>query len=289
MFWLNEHTARIEALISEGTPESLTFAALRCRLAIEQVCYERLRNAHDYISHDDLRRWQPRELVSQLIQEVDPHIASSFTVSISTTGDAPDAPPPTREDYEAKEYVELGNQVGFDAKRLGTLWHALGNFLHVRLPTNREDSVEVFGSAETVKAKVLEVLAELRRLEKGTLISSGLGPNVSFECKCGTLNKRRMALLKQDQVVSCLSRECPETWVVHIDGDDFQFERRTVDVRCPKCSEMNVVPEQRLAKLPRDNPPPLVCDACHADIHLVWKLMHRRTKLGGSDDGASTD
>jgi hypothetical protein len=41
---------------------------------------------------------------------------------------------------------------------------------------------------------------------------------------------------------------------------------------------MNVVPEEKLAKLPRVDPPPLVCGECEADIQLVWKLMHRRVE-----------
>lgn len=289
MLWLKQHTARIQALVDERTSESLTFAALECRLAIEQVCYERLRNAHDYISHDDLRRWQPGEIVNQLIQDVDPHIASSFTLSVSTKPVKSGDLPRTQENFEDEEYVEIGQQVGFDAKQLGVLWHALGSFLHVRLPTSRDDAVEFFRNPKAIEKKVLDALVELRRLEDGTLISSGIGPNVSFECDCGTLNKRRGALLKQDQIVSCLNRECPETWVVHVDGHDFKFERRTVHVRCLDCGGMNVVPEEKLAKLPRVDPPPLVCGECDADVQLVWKLMHRRSKPSAHGDNALPD
>ncbi|CCV13286.1 hypothetical protein [Mesorhizobium sp. STM 4661] len=64
MIWLKQYTAKIEELLNQDTPESLTYAALECRLAIERICYERLRNAHDYISHDDLKRWQPQYVVN---------------------------------------------------------------------------------------------------------------------------------------------------------------------------------------------------------------------------------
>src|SRR3954447_183081 len=92
--------SRIEALLARGTPESITYAALECRLAIEKVCYERLKIAHDYISHDDLRRWQPRHVVETLIAEVDGRIATSSTLFISPQPVDPLAPPQTQEDYE---------------------------------------------------------------------------------------------------------------------------------------------------------------------------------------------
>jgi hypothetical protein len=49
----------VEALLADGTPQSITYAALECRLAIEKVCYDRLKVVHDYISPHDLRRYRP--------------------------------------------------------------------------------------------------------------------------------------------------------------------------------------------------------------------------------------
>ncbi len=116
MLWLKPHTARIQALIDEGTAESLTLAALQCRLAIEQVCYERLRNAHDYISHADLKRWQPLDIVNRLIQDVDPHIASSFALSMSKTPVKSPEATPTLEAYEAEEYSKRGFSPTFSSR-----------------------------------------------------------------------------------------------------------------------------------------------------------------------------
>lgn len=68
MINLEPSISQIEVLMAENTEASLTYAALECRLAIERICYERLRLAHDYISNDDLKRWQPRDIVNILIQ-----------------------------------------------------------------------------------------------------------------------------------------------------------------------------------------------------------------------------
>lgn len=38
---------RIDALLDEDTDQSVTYAALEARLALERVCYDRLRQRHD--------------------------------------------------------------------------------------------------------------------------------------------------------------------------------------------------------------------------------------------------
>ncbi len=78
MFWIKGANLKIKRLLNEGTSQSLTHAALECRLAIERVCYEKLTIVHDYISHDDLKRWQPRYVVETIVQEVNEDAASSF-------------------------------------------------------------------------------------------------------------------------------------------------------------------------------------------------------------------
>jgi len=80
---LTPSISTIEKFLDENTQASLTYAALECRLAIERICYERLRIAHDYISHDDLKKWQPQDIVKTLIQEVDGGAAETRTISIS--------------------------------------------------------------------------------------------------------------------------------------------------------------------------------------------------------------
>ena len=71
MLNLDPAISKIEELLKENSEARIIYAALECRLAIERICYERLRLAHDYISHDDLKKWQPRDIVKILIQAVE--------------------------------------------------------------------------------------------------------------------------------------------------------------------------------------------------------------------------
>lgn len=273
MLWLRPYTEKIQALVDSGTPESLTYAALEARLAIERVCYERLRVAHDYISQADLKRWQPGHVVTTLMQEVDPHVADSFTLSISTTP-AQAGEESSIETFRKYEYVEVGRQVGFDSAKLAKLSHALGNFLHVRMPQTKSDGMESYAEIGTIRPKVEEALAELRLLEKGTLISSGVGQTVYFDCDCGTKNMRRAALLKEGQEVSCLNPGCHETWRVSIDGEDIFFERQIISVDCRSCGKEATFAQEQLLKLERAKRIRYVCHGCGAENIIAWKLMH---------------
>lgn len=275
MQFLEKHTSEIESLIQEGTQESFTYAALRCRLALELVCYHRLRVAHDYISAKDLRRWQPRDVVNRLIQDVDPKIAKGFTLSI---GKEPIKGSPValaREDFEKFEYVELGRQVGFDSNKLGRIWNGLGNFLHVRKPDSSKADLAVFAPIETMKRKVEEALAMLKDLQRGTLVSVGFGPTVTFECHCGSKNKRSLDLLTDGQTVSCIDPECPERWIVRKNGDDIEFDPRTMVATC-KCGHANPLPEQVLLRLERGRHLKFLCQSCREENLVVWKLMSAR-------------
>ncbi|MBD1548530.1 hypothetical protein [Roseibium aggregatum] len=271
MRWLKSNIEKISNLKAQGSPESLTYAALECRLAIERVCYDRLRIAHDYISQDDIRKWQPKDVVNTLIQEVDSKIAASYTFSvgkepIKTEGDL------TQEDYEAMEFVPVGSQVGFDPKKMGKLWNAISSFLHVKVPKLKSDKVTEYGDPAALEKKIDEVLVELERLSQGTLIGSGFGKTVRFDCICGTENKRRSSLLKEGQTINCISPDCIERWVVEFDGEDIEFVRKKINVPCRSCSVETAFPEKAMLDLGLNRQARFICQECGETNHVMWRL-----------------
>lgn len=272
MRWLKTNIERISKLKANGSPESLTYAALECRLAIERVCYERLSLAHDYISHDDIRKWQPKDIVNKLIEEVDGKIAASYTFSISKEPISKEDDL-TKEDYEAIDYVEIGTHVGFDPKKMGKLWNAVSYFLHVKVPKQKHESVTEYGEPDTLAKKIDEVLVELERLSEGTLIASGLGETVSFKCECGAANKRRVSLLKDGQTVSCINPNCLERWSVRLEGDEISFLRKEISVPCRSCSAETAFPEKVMLGLERKQALHFTCDECNENNFVMWRLQ----------------
>lgn len=272
MINLKSSISTIENLLSEKSDESLTYAALECRLAIERICYDRLRLAHDYISHDDLKKWQPRNIVNILIQEVDAKAASTFTLSISKEPCPEDSPRPTLEEYQAMEFVPIGTQVGFDPNKLGKLWNGLANLaLHIRVPVNKDDAVTRYGDPTKIRAKVDEAIKEIKRIDEGTLISSGMGEEVSFDCVCGAKNKRRRGLLKNGQIVSCIKPKCDESFK-YVESE-MSFGRRIHEITCQKCGKQHELPKRKMEKLRTDQHIHFDCEGCEDKIFITWRPM----------------
>lgn len=278
MLNLNPAISKIEELVKEDTEASITYAALECRLAIERICYERLRLAHDYISHDDIKRWQPRDIVRILIQEVDSRATETFTLSISTSPIPEGVPEPTPEQYQSMEFEPVGTQIGFNPNKLGRLWNALAKLaLHVGLPTSKADVVPHYGNKEEIKNKVLEALAEIKRIGDGTLMWTGLGEEVSFTCLCGSMNKRRCELLSDGQIVSCVNPDCDESY--NFVKSELSFGRRTLEISCRACGTQHSIPKKMIENVRTDQRIHFDCEGCSETIYVSWRPMQaQKTK-----------
>ena len=262
---------RIDALLDEDTDQSVTYAALEARLALERVCYDRLRQRHDYISHDQLRRWQPGAVVNTLISEVDEHLGKTVTFSISKSPARPGVK------LQDEDYVEVGTEIGFKPRRISELWNALAKLaLHAHLPEHRDDAIPAYGDRERIRAKVEEVQTELQRLAKGTMTFSGLGEEVKFECSCGELNKRRAGLLREGQHVLCMNPECKQTWKVSLEDDGFGFEQVTIPISCDACNTVNHMPWRFYLEMKHDQLGSFSCHSCRHKNYVKWQLMQAK-------------
>lgn len=260
---------RIESLLAEDTEPSVTYAALEARLALEKVCYDRLRQAHDYISHAQLRRWQPRDVVNTLLSDVDQSATETRTLYISKKPAVPGVRP------EDDDFVEIGTEIGFDPKRIGVLWNGLSNLaLHAKLPRHKNDHIPRYGDQAKIRRKVEEVLAELQRLSQGTMSFSGIGTEISFVCTCGEKNRRRAALLREGQSVFCINPECKGSWLVHKVGNETTFESQTGEVNCEHCGKLNHLPWRWLLALRYDQTASFACHSCKQKNFIQWRLTH---------------
>lgn len=269
MFGIEKNIETIEGLLAEGSPQSITYAALECRLTIEQICYQRLSLAHDYISHDDIKKWQPRDVVRTLIQEVDPSVVSSLEVSIGEKSSKYYDDNPS----EKVEYKEIGKQVGFDAKKMGTLWNALSHVsLHVQIPKSKNDNVVRYKNTDKAKRKIEECLCEFKLIAETTLMLVGFGPDVSFDCLgCDTINKRKLEMLDEGQVVNCINFDCDESYFFRKNAEDIQFERRKSEFLC-SCGSKQSMSHNYLSKLKNQETRFFDCENCGTRVEVGWRL-----------------
>jgi hypothetical protein len=260
---------RIRALIAEDTDASLTYAALEARLALEKVCYDRLRQAHDYIAHAELRKWQPAAVMNRLIADVDQHAADSLKLLISKNPAVPGVEPAD------DEFVEVGTQIGFDVKKMGELWNALsGLALHVKLPKDSNDSISAYGDRDKIKSKVKETLVELEHLAAGAMTFSGFGETVSFDCTvCGEKIKRRAALLREGQRVFSINPDCDASFLTRILGSEIEFEGEICNFNCQDCGAEKVLPWRFFReKLKFGDRAVFDCRGCNHRNYIEWRL-----------------
>ena len=259
--------ARIRALLNDDSEQSVTYAALEARLALEKVCYDRLRQRHDYISHSQLRRWQPGPVINILIAEVDSHLSETMTLFISQEPTVPGVKP------KDEDFVPVGTEIGFDPKRIAKMWNALAKLaLHAHLPEHRNDHIPDYGDKAEIRAKVEEVVVELERLAKGTMTFSGLGEEVFFVCECGEKNRRRAGLLRDGQHIRCINPQCKYTWKICKRGGEFIFEAVTISISCENCKEINYLPWRYFAEMEHDQLASFSCNTCQNKNYVQWRL-----------------
>ena len=265
----------IEKLLGEATDASTTYAALECRLAIERICYERLRFAHGYISHQDLKKWTPHGVIKTLLAEVDASVASTFTWAISEETPPDDAEEVSNESFEKFTFHDIGTQIGFDPKVVERLWNSLsGLALQVEVPANEGADISRYGNRTAIEAKVREALTEIIRISQGSLIASGMGnpETISFDCICGTKNRRRSALLVNGQTIRCINPQCDESF--NYEEQESRFERRTQEFTCRKCESKSYIPVKVFEKLDKAKSVSFNCIGCNEKIYIRW-LLHQ--------------
>lgn len=254
--------ARIRGLLAQDTDASVTYAALEARLALEKVAYDRLRQRHDYISHAQLKRWQPGRILRDLLARVDDATTATVTLRISENG---------------ADWHEVGTEVGFDAEKLAKMWQALASLaLHIRLPESSSTPVSDYGDKNKIATKVSEVLQELESLSASTTATSGFPKRgvVSFVCVCGETNKRRRELLKQHQQVYCINPDCREVWDVKLEDGQHSFKRAGINVNCVGCGCKILVPWRSALELARDEMLRFHCNECSETNEVWWQLAH---------------
>ena len=269
MLTMTKNIEVIENLLNENTPASLTYAALECRLTIEQLCYERLRMLHEFISHDDIAKWQPAQVVKTLMQEVDPYVTTSVKISISTESIDENTDKPL-EDFE---YEEIGTQVGFNPNKMGKLWNALANLaLHIPVPKNKDVQISRYGDQEKVRKKVQDCLDEFRRLSETTINFTGFGDVVSFDCfGCSNQIKRKSQTLEHQQTINCIDPKCDESYKVEKRNEEFYFERRKVKFEC-HCGHELALAYNHVERSKLNEKIKVVCTNCNEENLIKWTL-----------------
>ena len=296
---MSSESKRIKAVFSAAveclenswrfSTQSLTYAALESRLTIEQICYDRLLSSHNYIARADLKKWTPAQVVKQISEEANENIATGLTLSISKEPVQAGKEPKTQADYEAFEYVKVGQQVGFNISKVHSLWQALSKIaLHISLPEEKQP-LSMYGNPDAIKRKLTEALALFKTFEAETLIMGSIGPGNSFECLgCGTLIRRNANLLKTGQVINCFNPLCEDTYTVSREDDEITYVRRLIPIVCKACSNKNSIQAKVVEKLRFPDALSIACVECGEPTLIRLQLVQEKVRQEDGRDDLST-
>lgn len=209
--------AKIE--MASGDIHRLRYAALELRMALECVTYERAQLYESEIHPDEYRTWQPGKLLDVLL-EIEPDVNRSVIVRVRR--DASETTP-------AGDYVELGDDTVIPLKTVKSLYHALGNFLHIATMAQLIDGQEF--NERRARAKCEEVVAALEKTLASKLRVT-FGEFRSFQCiNCDSLIRRRVGLDGETVVAKCHS--CIATYdLVKIPDNDWQALANKSSITC---------------------------------------------------------
>lgn len=271
----------INALLEQDTEQSLTYAALECRLTLEYLCYERFKLYLSYLSQNDLKNWQPKHIIKQISDQIDDHVSKEFSISISTekiNGRSPE----TREEFESIEYTPLGTQSELKFNRLHSLWNGVSNVaLHIPVPSISSGNIDIYGEKGRIRKKVVDVISFLSDINGNLLIGGSFGEEYSFNCSsCKTKLKRPVKSLLDKTVLSCINPECKESYVIQKNKNDgFEVIRNIIKFSCSGCDENLEVPIRYFQDLRFNQTLNIKCAKCDMLSEVIMRPLMKSTKM----------
>lgn len=206
-----ERLDRAEEWLNSDDPESLLYASLDLRMAIEHWFYDIREDYTDWIPEEVVRKWQPLQIMNAIC-EVDP---VAFTDKVLQIGEL------------------VINSPSLDKIDVKKRHNGLGRYLHA--PINRKpfDPKKWRGELE----KVVATLQKLRT-STGKFVH---GDWVFMNCACGVEIRRSQLAMKEGLRVTCPVESCQRQYVAVGGEQQLRFKGDDADAICPKCEQKFLV------------------------------------------------
>ena len=218
-----KHLEKAKVLASSAKYDSLLYAALELRYAIECIFYRLIPLYKDELPTDMLKEWRPQKIIDEII-DCDPYVAHSNRIRLAFED----------QNGTPKKWAEMGKQTGISKKVLREGYHRLGAFLHAPLNAQIHD----FDKLQRSVNKAIEVVENY----SGDSIMSNLAARHTFECICGRKITRNEEALSRNPIVKCPDVKCGAIYNYE-SSDDGAPTFRLVDeiFTCPECQTKNYI------------------------------------------------
>lgn len=260
---LSEHLSKAKELLKRGDIDSLRYACLELRFAIEFLTYDKLKSYLDQLPYDILKVWQPGKVIKALA-EIDSHVERDCTLTMYQED----------KDGNPVKPVMVGNHNSFSAKWATKAYSSLGSFLHA--PTlNKVASGE--DQVEKMTKKLTDVIQEIERVMAGSIHNLVLQNYIRFTCQneCGATIKRCADSLPENGEVKCPNPDCKAVHIVEkLPNKKFRWSLRTATWKCDECGAEHIM-EFHNPRLPEE----LNCPDCGT----IW-VLHSTLALAKKED-----
>jgi hypothetical protein len=235
------HTARkhcetAKTLLSSETDDDLLLAALKLRMALESITYDRSKGFAEDLGPGAMKAWQPKRLMERML-EVDPQADSDAILSFGEE--------PSLGETPASMHL-LGTDHVLNLRTLKKHYDALGSYLHT--PTLAQIEKGQGHDFDKLRKRCVLIVEALETALSSKVWNSTIAIRGEIECaECGSALRRRLPKDKTERVVQCWS--CAASYSMsEIEDQEVRFEPRQVRVTCPQegCGEASYIWERNV-------------------------------------------
>ncbi len=216
------HCEVAKALLSNGCDDDTLFAALKLRLALECIIYDRAVGFAEDLGPDVMKTWQPRKLMEQML-EVDPEVDSDSTLSFgveSVLGRKPEV------------MQMLGTDPVLKMRVLKRNYDALGSYLHTPTIAQVQEGRE--HDFAKLRDRCSNIIKAMEETLNSTVWNSTIATRGEIRCEvCDDLIRRRLPSDCSERVVSCWSCSASYTMIERTENR-VHFKPRQIEVTCPE-------------------------------------------------------
>ncbi|MBI1493329.1 hypothetical protein [Halocynthiibacter styelae] len=251
-----------KCLISSEEDDNLLFAALKLRMALESITYDRSKKYSDELGPEVMKTWQPKKLMERML-EVNPHVDQDTTLSC---GEEP-YPGGTPEVMRM-----LGTDRVLNLKTLKKHYDALGSYLHT--PTIHQLEAGKEHDYKKLRKRCNEIVSALEDALSSPVWNARFSLQGNYECaECGNKIKRSLPTEMQKRIVYCWNCSASYT-MARVDAKKVTFEPRQHQIECPieDCDEISLIWEKDL-KLNEH----WQCNGCHSELTIALGVSTAKT------------
>ncbi len=220
------HLDKARALLSEGSDDSLRYAALEMRYCIEHLFYKIIPHYKDELPDDVMsgKIWRPGDIIS-MIADIDPGATRDRRLRMGF---------PAQEGEPAKVMYDLGPQTGLRKDLARRLWNGLGYYLHARVDGQAHNPIDL-------RKKLEKVLPRLEQFRGDRVIMSGFDVRTTSKCQlCGRTMARRMSAIKENPYIECPNRDCGAIYeITEADEAMAHWKMVQASIGCKRCGTEN--------------------------------------------------